>query len=58
MTLNFNFITASVFTYCCRSDLKGAIVDGADFSNSLIDKDQQMVCFHIHVTFCLCDCDV
>lgn len=30
----------AVFT---RSDLGGAIVEGADFSNALLDKTQQMV---------------
>lgn len=27
----------------CRSDLTGAIITGADFSNALLDKPQQMV---------------
>jgi uncharacterized protein YjbI with pentapeptide repeats len=30
----------AVFT---RSDLGGAVVDGADFTNALLDKTQQMV---------------
>lgn len=27
----------------CRSDLNNAIIDGADFTNALLDKPQQMV---------------
>lgn len=36
-------ITIALCLVCCRSDLGGADVYGADFSNALLDRTQQLV---------------
>ena len=31
---------------CCRTDFGGAVITGADFTNALVDKSQQIVSQH------------